>query len=268
MSALHRGHTKYFKSLTCHQKQVPCYSCSKKQYVRVILAQKAIQNFSAQRKRKSSLLRRIPNNLWSAFPCYAHFWASSRGFQRFAPHERHGRPLRRWTRERHIISLFRSPSPGFVPAPVHHDARAQPCVDCIVPLGAPDVPRICVGSLDASRSRGPLGAGPCFLTPFCSCSAAPSRGRRAGSRQNTTRVQPSTPSIFLRGFPRQCRTCAASCSGALFTALLSQFDFNTATCSGASPSSPPDCARTPPTHARTGDRVALGRLRALLRACS
>ena len=23
-------------------------------------------------------------------------------------------------------------------APVHHDARAQPCVDCIVPLGAPD----------------------------------------------------------------------------------------------------------------------------------
>ena len=46
-------------------------------------------------------------------------------------------------------------------------------------------PRICVRSLDASRSRGPLGAGPCFLTPFCSCSAASS----APSRGKSDRVQ-------------------------------------------------------------------------------
>ena len=51
----------------------------------------------------------------------------------------------------------------------------------------------------------------------------------------STRVQPSLPSIFLHGFARQCRTCAAKCTGALFTTLLSQYDFNTATCSGASP---------------------------------
>ena len=30
------------------------------------------------------------------------------------------------------------------------------------------------------------------------------------------------------------RTCAASCTSALFSTLLSQYDFNTATCSGAS----------------------------------
>ena len=47
-----------------------------------------------------------------------------------------------------------------------------------------------------------------------------------GSRQNTMRIQPSLPSIFLHGFARQCRTRAASCTGALFTTLLSQYDFN------------------------------------------
>ena len=54
-------------------------------------------------KSKSSFLRRVPINFLcvsrSAFPRYSHFWASSRGFQRFAHHEHYGRPLRRWTRE-------------------------------------------------------------------------------------------------------------------------------------------------------------------------
>ena len=55
VSSLHRGHVQCFKSLTCpHGEQKgPCYSSFKKeeQYVRVILAQWAIQNFSVQKKK-------------------------------------------------------------------------------------------------------------------------------------------------------------------------------------------------------------------------
>ena len=57
----------------------------------------------------------------------------------------------------------------------------------IVPLGAPDalLPSHLLRALDGFLlARGvPIGAGPCFLTPFCSCSAAssaPSRVRVTG----------------------------------------------------------------------------------------
>ena len=79
-------------------------------------------------------------------------WAASQAVDEGATHQE-------------SVPLLHSSSPGFVPelwpwiwavapavlpsslgkhtpskAPVPHDARAQPCVDCIVPLGAPDAP--------------------------------------------------------------------------------------------------------------------------------
>ena len=74
-------------------------------------------------------------------------------------------------------------------------------------------------------SRGPRGAGPCFRIPFCNYSAASSAGSSGNvtrSRQNTMGVHSSLPSIFLHGFALQCRTCAASCTGELFSTLPSQ----------------------------------------------
>ena len=144
-----------------------------------------------------------------------------------------------------------------------------PCVDCIVPLGAPDAllpSHLCVRSLDASRSRGPLGAGPCFLTPFCSCSAASSAPSESDRVQAEHDARPAFLALdFLARFARQCRTCAASCTGALFTTLLSQYDFNAATCSGASPLV---AARLRKNATHTCTRAVLERLRALLQACS
>ena len=132
-------------------------------------------------------------------------------------------------------------------------------------------PRICVRSLAASRSRGPLGAGPNFLTPFCSrnaASSAPSRGKVIGSRQNTMRVHPSLPSTFLHGFARQYRTCDTHCTGALFNTLLSQYCLRTATCSAPNSFVAAKLRRNA-THTYTkGDRAALERPHALLRACS
>ena len=52
------------------------------------------------------------------------------------------------------------------------------------------------------RASSPLSAAAVLLP------ALP-RGRVTRSRQNTMRVQPSLPSIFLHGFARQCRTCSA-----------------------------------------------------------
>ena len=88
---------------------------------------------------------------------------------------------------------------------------------------------ICARSFDASLSRGPREAGPCFRIFFCNNNAASSAGSSGsvtGSRQNTMRIQPTLPSIFLHGFALQCRTCAATCTGELFTTLPSQQVFH------------------------------------------
>ena len=114
---------------------------------------------------------------------------------------------------------------------------------------------------------GPRGAEPCFLIPLCNSSAASSAGlsgRATGSRQNTIRIHPSLPSIFLHGFAWQCRTCAANWTGELFTTLPSQFVFTVDTCSGANPLSLPG---TPTTRAWTVDRAVRQPLRVLPRVC-
>ena len=52
VTSLHRGHAKRFKFLTCHQKGAMLHFFKKKkQYVRVILAQRAMQFFSVQKKK-------------------------------------------------------------------------------------------------------------------------------------------------------------------------------------------------------------------------
>ena len=99
-------------------------------------------------------------------------------------------------------------------------------------------------------------------------SSAPSRGKVTRSRQNTMRVHPSLPSTFLHGFALQCRTCAASCTGAFFTTLLSQYASVLPRALSPTPSSRPGCVGTPSIRARKEDRFALERLLALLRACS
>ena len=155
-------------------------------------------------------------------------------------------------------------------SPAHPDVRAQPCVDCAVPLGEPS-------ALFPSHLRQEPrcfsfeGTSPYFLTPFCSrnaASSAPSREQVIGSRQNTMRVHPSLPSTFLHGFALQYRTCDTNCTGALFNTLFSQYCLRTATCSA--PNSFVEAKlRRNATHTYTkGDRVALERLRALLLACS
>ena len=53
VSALHRDHANTLQIIDVSSRQGPCYSSSsQKQYVRVILAQTAMQNFSAQKKKK------------------------------------------------------------------------------------------------------------------------------------------------------------------------------------------------------------------------
>ena len=89
----------------------------------------------------------------------SHLRTSTRGFHRFAPREHHGRRFWRVTCQGQP-QLLHSSSPGYAPelwawiwpvgsvalpspsgrrtpatAPAHPDARAQPYVDCAVPLG-------------------------------------------------------------------------------------------------------------------------------------
>ena len=159
-------------------------------------------------------------------------------------------------------------------APAHPDARAQPCVDCAVPLGV-------LSALFPSHLRqeprcfsfeGASWRGAEFPHPFCSrnaASSAPSRVRVIGSRQNTMRVHPSLPSTFLHGFALQYRTCDTNCTGALFNnAVLPVLPQNCHVfCSQLLRRGQAAQERYPHVH-ETGDRVALERLRALLRACS
>ena len=274
VSSLHRGLQKK-KACTCH----PCTKCPA-----TFLCAKKKSATDSMWKRKSSFLRNSAIDFsvilsllgeQSRVPTFRPsetLWAASQAVDEGATHQESVPSL--------IICRLRARAlaldlgcgtccPPFVMRKAHHrklqySTTQEPSHVQTVMIHTVRqtlyFPHICVGSLDASRSRGPLGAGPNFLTPCCSCSAAssdPSRGRVTGSRQNTIRVQPSLPSIFLHGFARQCRTCVAlpSTTSTPPSVLV------------PAPSSP-DCAGTPPTHARTGDRVALGRLRALLRACS
>ena len=107
---------------------------------------------------------------------------------------------------------------------------------------SPAMYRLCCSTLCARRSTSlasVLGASMflaqgCLLGRSSPLSAAamllpalPREGELPGPGR--TRYASSLPC------PRFSCTCAASCTGALFTPLLSQYDFNTATCSGASP---------------------------------
>ena len=174
-SALHRGHAKYFKSLTCRQNRGHATLLEKKkQYVRVILAQKAMQFFSAQRKNVQPIpCRRENRHSCAGSPTICgRLFRDIRTFGR-AVEGSSVSPLTntmgglsgggRGATRQESVPLFHSSSLGFVPelwpwiwavapavlpsslgkhtpskAPVPHDARAQPCEDCIVALGAPD----------------------------------------------------------------------------------------------------------------------------------
>ena len=82
-------------------------------------------------------------------------------------------------------------------APAHPDARAQPCVDCAVPL-------VVLSALFPSHLRQEPrcfsfegGAGPNFLTPFCSRKLAPKLGHTARGftrpTANYVELAPTTP---------------------------------------------------------------------------
>ena len=122
-------------------------------------------------------------------------------------------------------------------APAHPDERAQPCVDCAVPLGVLSAlfpshlrqePR-CF-SFEGASWRGAEFPHPLSVAAMLP-SSAPSRAKVIGSRQNTMRVHSSLPSTFLHGFALQYRTCDTNRTGALFNTLFSQYCLRTVTCS-------------------------------------
>ena len=161
-------------------------------------------------------------------------------------------------------------------APAHPVARAQPCVDCAAPLGE-------LSALFPSHLRqeprlllvrgGLLARGPNFLTPFCSrnaASSAPSiewEGDRVQAEHN---ARPPLPCPRLSCTASLCSTGRGipTALGALFNTLFSRTVSELPRVLLPTPSSRPSCAGTLPTRTRKGDRVALERLRALLRACS
>ena len=174
--------------------QGPCNSVQKKKLRHSCAG--AMRQFSAEDK--ASGLCRERGHLFSlsrSTPVRnSHLRTNSRGFHRFAPREHHGRSFRRETWRSHVrgsLSSFtrrrpatrpsfglgfglRNPLPSLLssgrhtPAtvPAHHDVRAQPCVDCAAPLG--ELSALFPSHLRQEPRRfslrGPLGAGPNFLT--------------------------------------------------------------------------------------------------------
>ena len=81
-------------------------------------------------------------------------------------------------------------------APVLHDARAQPCADCIVPLGAPDAllpAHLCQEPRCFSLEGASWGGTMLPHLFFCSCSAASSAPSRERPGPSRTRCASSLP---------------------------------------------------------------------------
>ena len=110
--------------------------------------------------------------------------------------------------------------------------------------------RICAGIFDASLSRTPRGAGPCFRIPFCNNSAASSAGS-SGSVTGSGRIRCASTPLFHRSSCTASPFSAARAPPAALGSSSPREVFSVATCSGANPF----VAETPPTCARTGDRA-------------
>ena len=153
-------------------------------------------------------------------------------------------------------------------APVPHDARAQPCVDCIVPLGSTSLASVLGASTLLARG-GLLGRGRASL-PLSAATvllpALPREGELPGPGR--TRYASSLPCPRL--------SCTASLDSAVHAPPIALVRSSPALpvrlqhrhVFWCQPPRRRQTAQERHPHARTGDRIALGRLRALLRACS
>ena len=113
VSAMHRSHANTLQILDVPSKQEACCSSSKKKYVRVILAQRAMQIFSAQKKKKRATdpCRRENRHSCAGSPIISSAFRGRlfRGIRTFGravegssvsplTNTMGGRPLRLWTR--------------------------------------------------------------------------------------------------------------------------------------------------------------------------
>ena len=171
VSSLHIGHAKCFKFLACHQNRGKATLLQEKQYVRVILAHQAMHNFSVQKKKTCNRFHVeekvvIPaqdpqHSAVGFFVIFALLGEQSR-VPAFHPSQTPwpaSLAVDEGPTHQEPLLLLHSSSLGFVPdlcpwiwplapvalpsssgkpapskAPAPHDAKAQPHIDCVVPL--------------------------------------------------------------------------------------------------------------------------------------